>query len=189
MGRAPTWRRCRRTASDYRGGDALAPRGDGLSAAVSNVRVMTRPDLLPDTWFSRDLPVLIEAVRHFDGTHQPLQAAAVAERLGWPVETVTAAVRALARGDYVQEMELALGTAGGDYIAGVSAQAYRAAGAWPNVDTMADRLHAALQAAVDNAPDAEARSRARRALEAVCSAGRDFMVDVASGVVTGQITA
>jgi hypothetical protein len=76
----------------------------------------------------------------------------------------------------------------GSWIGAVSADAYREAGAWPSPDAAAGRLLAALQAAVDQAPDGEATSRARRALEAVRSAGRDFLVDVASGVVTGQIS-
>src|SRR3712207_5197422 len=60
----------------------------GLLAAGPTVRAMTQPEPLPDTWFSRDLPVLIEAVRHFDTTTQPLAAATVADSLGWPVEKV-----------------------------------------------------------------------------------------------------
>jgi hypothetical protein len=149
---------------------------------------MTRPELLPDTWFSRDLPVLIEAVRHFDASRQPLAATTVAERLTWETDRVTAAMRALSRGGYVEELGVGLGTAGGDYIARVSADAYRATGAWPSVDTMTDRILAALQQAVDQAPEGEAKGRARRALEAFRSAGRDFLVDVASGIVSGTIT-
>jgi hypothetical protein len=149
---------------------------------------MTRPELLSDRWFSRDLPVLIEAVRHFDTTNQPLAAGTVAKQLGWDEETAKAAVRALARGGHVSELGVGL-TAGGDYIGEVSAEAYREAGAWPSPDTAADRLLAALQAAVDKAPEgSEAKTRARRILEGVVAAGRDFAVDVASGVVTGQIT-
>ncbi len=60
--------------------------------------VMTRPEPLPDTRFSRDRSVLIEAVRHFDTITRPLAANMVAERVGWEAETVSAAIRALARG-------------------------------------------------------------------------------------------
>jgi len=71
----------------------------------------------------------------------------------------------------------------------VSAEAYREAGAWPSPDTAADRLLAALQAAADKAPEgSEAKTRARRILDGFVAANRDFAVDVASGVVTGQIT-
>ncbi len=143
---------------------AFAPAGCCQRSHLPS-RVMTHPELLPDTWFSRDLPVLIEAVRHFDASSQPLAAATVADRLGWEADKVTAAVRALARGGYVEELGVGLGTAGGDYLARVSADAYRATGAWPSVDTMTDRILAALQQAVDQAPEGEAKSRARRALE------------------------
>jgi hypothetical protein len=148
---------------------------------------MTRPALLPDSWFRRDLPVLIEAVRHFDASSQPLPATAVAELLGWDVPTVQSAVRALARGGYVEELGIGLGSAGGDYIARVSADAYREAGAWPSPDNAADRLLAALQAAVEKASEGEPKNRARRILDGFVAAGRDFAVDVAAGVVTGQI--
>lgn len=148
---------------------------------------MTRPELLPDTWFSRELPVLVEVVRHFDAVNQPLSADTVAETLCWDVETVMAAVRALDRGGLVRDM--VGGGAPGAWIGAVSADAYRATGAWPTPDTAADRLLAALQAAVDKAPEgSEAKTRARRILNGVVAAGRDFAVDVASGVVTGQIT-
>ncbi len=142
---------------------------------------------LPDTWFSRDLPVLVQAVRHFDATIQPLAAATVADRLGWPVERVAAAVRALARDGYVQDLP-DFDSEGGREMAGVSAQAYREVGAWPSAETMADRLLAALQTAVDNAPDDEARSRGRRVLDAVRAAGPGFLRDVGSGVITNLIT-
>ena len=81
-----------------------------------------------------------------------------------------------------------LDSLGGNCITTVSEQAHREAGAWPNVDSVADRILTALQAAVDNAPEGEPRSRAKRALEAFGAAGRDFLVDVASGVTTGAVT-
>jgi hypothetical protein len=148
---------------------------------------MARPDLLPDTWFSRELPVLVEVVRHFDSTHQPLAATAIAQDLGWEVETVTAGVRALIRGGYVEELGIDMGP-GGAWIGQVSGQAYREVGAWPSVETAADRLLAALEAAVENAPEGEPKSRAKRIRDGFLAAGRDFAVDVASGVLTGQIT-
>ncbi|MCZ2850002.1 hypothetical protein [Modestobacter sp. VKM Ac-2978] len=149
---------------------------------------MTRPGMMPDRWFSRDLPVLVEAVRHFDTYTDPLAADTVAERLGWDVEEVMAAVRALSRGGYVKEQRATMASRPGDTIKNVSPEAYREAGAWPSPDTAADRLLAALQAAVDKAPEGEAKNRARRILDGVVAAGRDFAVDVAGGVVTGQIT-
>jgi hypothetical protein len=148
---------------------------------------MTRPELLPDSWFSRDLPVLIKVVRHFDVTHQPLAATTIAEELGWEVDKVTAAVRALIRGGYVAELGIDAGP-GGEWIGQVSGQAYREVGAWPSVDAAADRLLAALDAAVERAPEGEPKSRAKRIRDGFLAAGRDFAVDVASGVLTGQIT-
>ncbi|MGY1826243.1 hypothetical protein [Blastococcus sp. SYSU DS0541] len=118
---------------------------------------MTRPELLPDTWFSRELPVLIEAVRHFDASNQPLPTDTIADSLGWDVDQVGAAVRRLERVGLLEELGVGLGTAGGDYVARVSADAYRATGAWPTPEIAADRLLAALQAAVDKAPEGEAK--------------------------------
>ena len=135
------------------------------------VPVMTRPPLLPDTWHSRDLPVLVEAVRHFDAVNQPLSADTLAETLGWDVEAVMAAVRALDRGGYVTTMRGA--EAPESWVGAVSADAYRAAGAWPSPDTAADRLLAALQAAVDKAPEgSEAKTRARRLLDGLLAAAK-----------------
>ncbi|MBM7804967.1 DNA-binding GntR family transcriptional regulator [Geodermatophilus bullaregiensis] len=149
---------------------------------------MRQPALLPDAWFSRDLPVLVEAVRHFDTSTQALTASSIAERMGWDVETVRASVRALARGGYVVEQRASMSSLPGGSIKQVSAEAYREAGAWPTAEAVADRLLAALQKAVDQAPEGEAKGKARRALDAFLAAGRDFAVDVASGVATGAIS-
>jgi hypothetical protein len=77
----------------------------------------------------------------------------------------------------------------GRFRTDIAAKGQREVGQWPSPDTAADRLLATLETAVEKAPTEEAKSRAKRALEAVRGAGRDFLVDVASGVVTGQIGA
>jgi Mn-dependent DtxR family transcriptional regulator len=146
---------------------------------------VTRPQPLPDTWYSRDFLVLHEVARRVEAD-ESLQASDIAEALGMDPKIVGKAGTRLKEDGYLIGAE-AMGH-GVIRFFDVTAKGRREVGMWPSPDVAADRLLAALQAAVANAPTEEAKGKARRALDAVTSAGRDFLVDVASGVVTGQIT-
>ncbi|SNR35695.1 hypothetical protein [Blastococcus mobilis] len=147
---------------------------------------MTRPSLLSDTWYARDLPILVEVVRRFDGEpNGRVGMWEVADASGLSEDDVIRAAHALANpglvttsGTMAKSMES---------FRGVSTEARRHAGLWPSPEAVADRLVAALQAAADNASEGEPRTRARRALDAFVAAGRDFAVDVAAGVTTKQL--
>ncbi len=146
---------------------------------------MTRPQPLPDTWYSRDFLVLREVARRVE-SGESLQAGDIARELGMDWLVVGKAGSRLKDDGYLTAGE-AMGRGVTRFI-DVTAKGRREVGQWPNPDVAADRLVAALQAAVEKAPTEEAKGKARRALEAVTGAGRDFLIDVASGVVTGQIS-
>jgi hypothetical protein len=110
----------------------------------------------------------------------------VVEALQLPFEVAARAGQRLKDDGYLDGMESAEhGVIG---FTNVTAKGRREVGQWPSADTAADRLIAALEAAVEKAPTEEAKSRARRILDGFRAAGRDFAVDVASGIVTGQIS-
>jgi hypothetical protein len=147
---------------------------------------VTRPEPLPDIWFSRDLPVLREVARRLE--EQPdvgFNVVDVADTLQLTFEVAARAGQRLKDDGYLDGMESAEhGVIG---FTNLTAKGLREVGQWPSPDTAADRLLAALEAAVEKAPTEEAKSHAKRILDGFRSAGRDFLVDVASGVVTGQI--
>jgi hypothetical protein len=141
-------------------------------------------ELLPDTWSSRDLPVLVEVARHFDRSTDPLNAWQVAQATGLTAEDVTKAGRALASDDLV---EIEIDMDGSADFRGISGEARRLTGLWPSPEVAADRLLAALEQAIERAQTPEQRSHLQRALDGILRAGRDVAVGVAGGVLTGQV--
>jgi len=150
---------------------------------------MTRPEPLPDQWYSRDLLVLREVARRFadNPATSRVEAGDIADTLGLDHAVVCAIGGILRDAGFVDGVEV-------DQLPGLvlftnlTPTGRREVGLWPSPDVAADRLLAALEAAVTNAPTEEARGKARRVLDAFTSAGRDLLVDVAGGVVTGQIS-
>jgi DNA-binding MarR family transcriptional regulator len=155
--------------------------------ASTSVLEVSRPEPLPDQWYSRDLLVLHEVACAFANDPQATpEASDIAKALDLDEDLVGIIGESLKEAGYVDGI-----TTSSDGIiifTKLTPAGRREVGLWPSPETAADRLLAALQAAVDNAPTEEAKSKARRALDAVVSAGRDFAIDVASGVVTGQIS-
>ena len=88
-------------------------------------------------------------------------------------------------------MSLRLLLTGGDpksqMVTGVTAEARRAVGRWPSHETMAARLLAALEAAVEQEEDPVRKGRLRAAAEAVAGIGRDVLVSVLSAAATGAL--
>lgn len=67
----------------------------------------------------------------------------------------------------------------------VSAHALQLVGAWPSAEQLVDRLLDALAEAAEHGETDDERSRARRALDALRSAGRDVLVNAAGGALGG----
>lgn len=144
---------------------------------------MTEP--LPDTWNSRELPVLRAVVRLYDETMQVVSVQDVERETG------------LSRAD-VQRAGTALDTAGlltvkGSWQVKVmhlgrpSAEARRLAGSWPTPESGADRLIAALRELAEHGTEDE-RTRAQKLLDGFTDAGRQIAVSVAAAIITGQVT-
>jgi hypothetical protein len=142
--------------------------------------------LFSDTWYGRDLSVLVEVVRRFD--EEPTGRVSmweVADASGLSEDDVIRAAQALTNAGLVTTSGTM--TKSMESFRGVSTEARRHAGLRPSPEAVADRLVAALQAAADSASEGEPRTRARRALDAFVAAGRDFAVDVAAGFTTKQL--
>jgi hypothetical protein len=143
---------------------------------------------LPDTWHSRDLPVLRAAVEYIDreGVDAPVHH--LIERTGLEEDEVLRAIRALASGGLLTAA--AIKTWGPDLIDGVRAvsrQAYELAGAWPTPESATDRMIAALEQIAANGTEEE-KTRARKVLDAFTGAGQQIAVGVATAMITGQIS-
>ena len=140
--------------------------------------------MLPDLWTTCDLPVLVELVRRleYEGEQRVFFPFAIGELTE---QQVGAALRRLREGGFVDgrgvaELEHPL------VIVAVTARALQAVGAWPSPEQLADRLLAALADVAEHGRTDDERGRARRALEALRSAGRDMLVNAAGGALGGS---
>ncbi len=142
---------------------------------------------LANTWDSRDLPVLREAVRLADeNEHRPPSADTIEANLEMTPEDVQHALDALASAGLIDTV--------GSFdrihmdVIRISGDARRLAGAWPTPEAGLDRMLAALEAiANDTSTDEDTRHRARRILDALSGAGRHLGIGVATAIITGQI--
>jgi len=136
------------------------------------------PDRLEDVWTTRDRPVLVEVVRRFDEQEQPVGMAGVAEATGLKLEDVERAGRNLNRAG--------LAIADDWHFMGISAEALRIAGLWPDAGDAFDRLVWSLEQRIAEAPPEE-KGKLRRLLDGVVGVGRDVGVEVLGAALTGRI--
>ena len=145
---------------------------------------MTSP--LPDTWHSRDLPVLTTVVRLCE--HRPrswVSPDTLRAELDMDERNLQRAILALESAGYFRTS-----WAGGELIPSVSKvspKARQAAGSWPTCDAAADRLLAALEQLASAGADEPTRSKARGAREHLGAMSRDTLAAIAATIITGQV--
>ncbi len=141
------------------------------------------------TWFDRDLPVLETTIQLFEEMGHPgaLQVRQIAERCGMEAAAVFAALLAMQHEYVTLNLVLAGGDPNPQMVTGVTADARRAVGQWPSVDTLSDRLVAALQEAAEQESDPVKKTKLRSAVDAVTGMSRDIFVGVVTTAVTGAL--
>lgn len=155
---------------------------------------MTSPDptapgnLLPDVWFTRDLPVLRAIARLVDeGDHggSPYLLGQVVPASGLPKAEVVNAARALVSAGYAE----ALTNHAGDIvrITGISPEARRLAGLWPTPQGEWDRLLEQLAARAGNAPTELERARWRAFADAAAAVGPHDGALLMSALIGGYV--
>ncbi|MCU1592167.1 MAG: hypothetical protein JWP11_3423 [Frankiales bacterium] len=140
---------------------------------------VTGPDV-PYVW-PQDLSVLRSATAHVLDKDWA-SAAEIGTDTGLDDTQVDRSLRRLRDAGYIDPYF------GGGWDNGVNAitsYGLEAAGAWPTPDTHTDRLLAALEQAVTDAPTEEERSRRRKALDAFRSFGRDLLVNASGSALGG----
>ena len=159
------------------------PTADGTLDGVTS---LDRP--LPDTWFTRDLPVLRAIARLVDSSEHgssPYLLGAVVPASGLPKAEVIAAAKALVAAGYVE----ALTNHAGDIVrlTAISAEARRLAGLWPTPQGEWDRLLEQLTARAANAPTDVERSRWQAFAEAAGAVGPDDGALLMSALIGGYV--
>jgi hypothetical protein len=160
---------------------------DEGSVAASSVRWtchdggMSGP--LPDTWYSRDFPTLIEIVRRVDvGQHARFEH--LREALGFDDQTMASALRALERRQLVVD-GLRTEEHGLLAVTEVSAEAYFVTGLHPRGDDDLEALIDAFRQAADLVDDPAEKSRLRVLADGL----RNVSADIAKRVLAAYIAA
>ena len=147
---------------------------------------MTRPELLPDQYFSRDLLVLREVAKRFaDDLNARPRAEDVAEALGMGWELVADIGTVLKEAGFVDGIDT--DQTGIIIFTKLTTEGRREVGLWPSPDSIADRLLPALEAAIARTPEGEDKTRLERARDAFLGMTREILVGIATNVITGQI--
>ncbi len=147
---------------------------------------MTSP--LPDTWFTRDLPVLRAIARLVDAPEHggsPYLLGAVVPASGLPKAEVVVAAKALAAAGYIEPLT----NHAGDIvrITAISAEARRLAGLWPTPQGEWDRLLEQLAARAERAPTEVERERWRAFSDAAAAVGPDAGALLMSALIGGYV--
>ena len=147
---------------------------------------MTSP--LPDTWFTRDLPVLRAIARLVDAPEHggsPYLLGAVVPASGLPKADVVVAAKALASAGYIEPLT----NHAGDIvrITAISAEARRLAGLWPTPQGEWDRLLEQLAARAERAPTEVERARWRAFSDAAAAVGAHDGALLMSALVGGYV--
>jgi len=147
---------------------------------------MNQPPRLNDVWTSRDYPVLV-AVAQLLEEHDLLQSGEIAAYCGRDQREVVLALTNLSHRHLVVR-DASTYDGRDNYVTGILPDGLEAVGQWPSSDVAADRLLEALDALADSAPvDSPKRNRLIAIRDALLSAGRDVVVDVAGAVISGRI--
>ncbi len=142
---------------------------------------------LPDTWFTRDLPVLRAIARLVDEPEHGSAPylGAVVPASGMPKADVVSAARALASAGYVE----VLTNYAGEIVrfTGLSPEARRLAGLWPTPQGEWERLGEQLTARAANAPTEIERQRWRAFADAAAAVGPDDGALLMSALIGGYV--
>ncbi len=145
------------------------------------------PELLPDSWFTRDLPVLRAVARLVDSPEHggAPYLGQVVPASGLPRAEVVAAVRGLVDTGYVA----ALTNVAGDVvrITGISGEARRLTGLWPTPQSEWERLGEQLAARAANAPTEVERDRWQALAAAAAAVGEHDGALLMSALIGGYV--
>ena len=114
-------------------------------------------------WAARDLPVLVYLVDQLDSLDtNRVEPEDVAAATGLDLDAVHRALRTLADAEppYI-EGPRAAEAAYPLFVTGLRERAYRAVGAWPTAEGLAQQLVAAIDSAAETEPDPAEKSRLR----------------------------
>lgn len=142
---------------------------------------MTRPSV-PETWFSRDLPVLSAIVARVEAG-SIATSMDIAADTGLDDNALERSARALEQAGYLPQVWWDGG--GGWDIPDVSERARREVGAWPTAEVLATRLLDALERIATTSGSTDQRTAAGRLLDVAKTDGRGVLVAALGNIASG----
>ena len=142
-------------------------------------------DLLPETWASRDFPLLKHVAAAIDAEGS-VSAQELSGLTGMSQADVSSALRAL-DGEYLKI------NWGNHYapigkIVGITPAARRAVGMWPTAESVTEQLLTTLDEQIENsAGDQDKRSKLIKIRDAIGGTARDIFVEVAGSAMSKLI--
>lgn len=136
----------------------------------------------PTIWESLHRPVLAATVKlkAADRGYSGILVGDIAEEAGIDVADTFAALHQFHEDEIVRlKSYLNGGRLGANRVMAVSAEAFKLVGEWPTPESVAQRLIDALEEIAEHSQDPVAKSKARRAADALTSLTRDTLVSVA----------
>ena len=141
-----------------------------------------------DTWFSRDLPVLVAIVTLYDReSFGFITYEQIAEQTGLSGDVVSRSMRALRGGGYIETPPAGGRDLSQHLVTGVSPAARVVTGQWPSESSVVERLLVALEAESRSAPTEEQRARLRRLRQALIEAGTLLVAKIIGEVVAPHL--
>lgn len=141
-------------------------------------------ELLPDVWFVRDRPVLVEVARQVEGGSRRIYPESVAEATGLSIDDVIRAGEVLLDRGLVTTAKAS--GARVLWFDGITGPAYPLTGLHPDPGTAVERLEAALREAEAAAPEQE-RGKFRAVLGGLKDMGQDVAAQVVGAAITGRL--
>jgi hexokinase len=141
-----------------------------------------------DTWFSRDLPVLMETVALYDrASFGFITFQQVSERTGLSNDVLSRSLRGLRAAGYIETRLTGGSDPGQHLVTTISASARVVAGLWPSESTIVERLLGALEEESRAAPTEEQRAKLRRLREAMIETGTQLVARIIGEVVAPHL--
>jgi hypothetical protein len=140
---------------------------------------------VPETWFNRDLPVLISVVARVETTGSAESTDVLADTGLNPMDA-DRAIRALQDAGYCRTY---FEGGGGWGVLEISERARRTVGSWPTAETLTNRIIDALETLAHNSSaSTPQRTAAQKVLDAVTGDGRAALAGAVGNVVSAAVT-
>ena len=141
-----------------------------------------------DTWYNRDLPVLVAAAAHLDQfPRSRVHARTITPAVELDFADVERALTALTDGGYLRTADDARMSGRRTAAVGLTEKGRREAGLWPDPEALTNRLLDAIKQQIENATDPDTRNRLQKLFDSARALPREILVSLIGSLGSGTI--